>query len=356
MTRHPIHRTARTLIHPTARRVALAASALALGSAAFAADGSFRVERVSFASGGERIVGTLYVPHGVHAKAPGAAAVVTGAWMTIKEQMAGRYAAELAERGVVALAFDFRTWGESGGQPRAMESPRLKTEDIQAAVRFLQGRPEVDGQRIGGLGICASAAYMAQAAATNPLLRSVALVAPWLHDRRIVESVYGGAPSVQALIQAGRAAQAKFESTGQSTLLAAASTTDRTAVMFNVPYYTERERGLVPQWENRFNVASWEGWLTLDAMPVAPQLKAPLLMVHSEAAAIPQGARQFFAQVRAPKRELWLDGVSQFDFYDRTAPVDRSADAVAAHLKAPPGADAQAQAPHGADARVATAR
>lgn len=116
-----------------------------------------------------------------------------------------------------------------------MESPQLKTEDIQAALRFLQSRSEVDGQRIGGPGICASAACMAEAAATNPLLRSVALVAPWLHDRRIVEAVYGGPQSVQALIQAGRAAQSKFEATGQATLLPAASTTDKSAVMFNVP-------------------------------------------------------------------------------------------------------------------------
>jgi uncharacterized protein len=175
---------------------------------------------------------------------------------------------------------------------------------------------------------------MAEAAATTPALRSLALVAPWLHDRAIVNAVYGGEASVQSLIAVAKKAQADFKATGRQTLVPAASSTDKTAVMFNVPYYTERDRGLIPQWENQFNVASWEAWLTLDAMPTAPKLKAPVLMVHSDAAAIPQGARQFYAAVTAPKQQLWLDNVGQFDFYDRTPVVTRAADAVARHFQA----------------------
>jgi uncharacterized protein len=316
----------------TLKPLATAALAATLATAAHAAD--IQIERVTFTSGGQTLVGHLYIPAGVSRTNPGPATVVTGAWMTIKEQMAGRYAREMAERGITALAFDFRSWGESGGQPRSMENPRAKTEDIRAAAAYLASRADVRRDQIAGLGICASAAYMADAAATTPAIRSVALVAPWLHDRSIVHAVYGGEQNVARLIKASREADATFRSTGTATLLPAASTTDKTAVMFNVPYYTERNRGLIPQWENTFNVASWEGWLTLDAMPTAPKLKAPLLMVHSEAAAIPQGAKQFYAQVNAPKTQLWLDNVNQLDFYDREVPVDRAADAAAQHFKA----------------------
>ena len=326
-------------------RTFVASTALAAGLFGTAAQAAadFKVERVSFTSGGQTLSGKLYIPAGVSRANPGQAAVVTGAWMTIKEQMAGRYAQELAQRGIVALAFDFRGWGESAGQPRAMENPAAKTEDIRAAVAFLATRADVNKNSIAGLGICASAAYMAEAAATTPALRSVALVAPWLHDRAIVNAVYGGEQGVASLIKLGRDAETNFKATGQATLLPAASTTDKTAVMFNVPYYTEPSRGLIPQWENKFNVASWEAWLTLDAMPIAPRLKVPLLMVHSEAAAIPQGARQFFAAVSAPKQQLWLDKVGQFDFYDRAAPVKNAADAVAAHFKTSLGAAPVAQ-------------
>lgn len=318
-------------LNATLKVLSVSLCAIGLTGASLAAN--VKTERVTFTSGGETIVGTLFIPAGVSNAKPGEAAVVTGAWMTIKEQMAGRYARELAERGIVALAFDFRSWGESGGQPRAMENPTAKTEDIRAAVAFLATRGEVNKNAISGLGICASAAYMAEAATSSPM-KSVALVAPWLHDRAIVNAVYGGEEGVKTLIDVSRSAQAKYRATNQATLVTAASTTDKSAVMLNVPYYTEKDRGLIPQWENKFNVASWEGWLTLNAMPTASKLKAPLLIVHSEAAAIPQGAKQFYAAVNAPKSQLWIDGVNQLDFYDRAQPVKQAADAVAAHFRA----------------------
>jgi uncharacterized protein len=315
------------------KHIAVAVALASGATLAFADSKGVTMERVSFTSGGETVVGHLYIPAGASASSKAPAAVVTGAWMTIKEQMSGRYAKELAERGVVALAFDFRTWGESGGKQRAMENPTSKTADIQAAVSFLQTRAEVDASRLGGLGICASAGYMAAAAANSPAIKSVSFVAPWLHDAKIVEAVYGGAASVQGLVKESQEAQAKFKATGELTLLPAASTTDKTAVMFNVPYYTEPQRGMIAKWENTFNAASWEGWLKFDAMPYAPRIKQPVLMIHSEAAAIPQGAKQFFSGLQAPKREQWLPNVGQFDFYDGAQPVKAAADSVAAHIK-----------------------
>lgn len=314
----------------------LAGGALATGFAltamSSAVAATFTVERVTFSSGGQTLVGNLYVPSGASQAKPATAAVVTGAWMTIKEQMAGHYAQELAKKGVMALAFDFRTWGESQGQPRAMENPQFKIEDIQAAAAYLASRSDVDRSKIVGLGICASAGYMVEAAARSSTLRSVALVAPWLHDRAIVNAVYGGVDSVEGLIAAGRTAQSTFVRTGQAITLTAASTTDKSAVMFGVPYYTEASRGLLPQWENRFNVASWEPWLTFDAMASASRLKVPLLIVHSEAAAIPQGARQYLHAVTSPKRAVWLDNVGQFDFYDQPAPVKAAIEAALNHF------------------------
>ncbi len=290
-------------------------------------------ERVAFASGEETLVGHLYFPPGYRAGDQLPAVVVTGAWMTVKEQMAGRYARELASRGYAALAFDFRGWGESGGRERQRENPAEKIEDIQAAVAFLATRSEVDPQRIAGLGICASAGYMVGAATRTPALRAVALVAPWLHDADIVRELYGGEEGVERLTRIGREAAASFQDTGEMTLVAAASLTDRSAIMFGVPYYTDADRGMIPQWRNEANLAFWEGWLTFDGIRAAPELRQPIRVVHSDAAAIPHGARRFLARVQAPRSELWLDGVSQFDFYDRPEPVRLSADAVAEHFR-----------------------
>jgi len=310
----------------------LAAASLAAAIASSPAEAAVS-KRVVFESAGQRLVGDLYLPDSYKPGARLPAIVVTGAWMTVKEQMPARYAAELADRGYAALAFDFRGWGQSEGAQRQLESPTLKTEDIAAAAAYLSTRPEVDASRIGGLGICASAGYMAGAVAASPHLRSMALVAPWLHDAPIVEQVYGGRDGVAKLTETGREAAVRFARSGVSTLVPAASVTDERAVMFKAPYYTERERGLIPEWRNEFDLASWEGWLTFDAVSIAPRLGVkPVAMVHSDAAAIPQGARSFYGKLTGAKRELWLDNVGQLDFYDRDAPVTRSADFVAAHF------------------------
>jgi len=290
-------------------------------------------KRVVFESAGQRLVGDLYLPDGYKAGTRLPTVVVTGAWMTVKEQMPARYAAELADRGYAALAFDFRGWGQSEGTERALESPTNKTADIVAAAAYLATRPEVDAARIGGLGICASAGYMAGAVAASPHLKSMALVAPWLHDAAVVDEVYGGREGVTKLIGTGRQAADRFARTGVATTVPAASTTDKTAIMQQAPYYTDRTRGLIPEWENRFNLASWEGWLTFDAVSIAPRIgDKPAAIVHSEAAAIPQGARRFYAGLIGPKRELWLENVGQLDFYDRAEPVTRAADFVARHF------------------------
>lgn len=324
----------------SASLVLASALALALGSDVLA--GEIRTESVSFDSAGDRIAGTLYLPETGTGR-PLEAVVVTGAWITVKEQMPSVYARALAERGYAALVFDFRGWGRSAGAPRHMESPTMKIADIRAAVRYLDGRRDIAG--VHGLGICASAGYMAAVAADTPALRSLSLVAPWLHDAAIVEQVYGGAAGVAALIDTGRAAEAA-QRAGTPRTIPGASKTDRSALMFDVPYYTEPDRGLIPAWDNRFDLASWEGWLRFDAQQYAARIAMPTLIVHSEAAAIPQGAQRFAAALRGPVRELWLENVGQFDFYDREAPVQRSADAVAGLIAAQ---DADASTPPAGD-------
>lgn len=103
--------------------------------------------------------------------------------------------------------------------------------------------------------------------------------------------------------------------------------------MYQAPYYTEKDRGLIPEYDNKFNVASWKGWLTYDALQTAAIQSKPALLIHSESAAIPDGAKQYAERAGDNVTLLMLDGVTQFDFYDQPAAVNTSTKAVVRHFQ-----------------------
>ena len=61
---------------------------------------------------------------------------------------------EMAKRGFIAIAFDPSFTGESGGEPRYMNSPDINTEDFQAAVDYLSAQEDVNSDKISIIGIC----------------------------------------------------------------------------------------------------------------------------------------------------------------------------------------------------------
>ena len=101
---------------------------------------------------GITLAADMYRPKGATGKLP--AIAVCGPFGAVKEQAAGLYAQEMAERGFLTIAFDPSFTGESGGTPRYMTSPDINTEDFSAAVDYLVTNPDVDPQKVGIIGIC----------------------------------------------------------------------------------------------------------------------------------------------------------------------------------------------------------
>jgi hypothetical protein len=77
----------------------------------------------------------------------------------------------LARHGYGALLFDRRGEGESEGDPNAFGWQGER--DIRAAVAFLEGRPDVDPERIGGLGLSVGGEMMIEAAAESSELKAI---------------------------------------------------------------------------------------------------------------------------------------------------------------------------------------
>ena len=131
---------------------------------------------VSFPHDAVTIAGLLYLPLGKVPEGGWPAVAIGHPTGGVKEQTAGVYAVKLAEQGIAALTFDAAYQGESGGEPRYLEDPEVRTEDFSCAVDYLTTRAEVDADRLGILGICASGGYAVHAAETDLRMKAIATV------------------------------------------------------------------------------------------------------------------------------------------------------------------------------------
>ncbi|MEU9963666.1 alpha/beta hydrolase [Streptomyces malaysiensis] len=120
----------------------------------------------------------LYLPDGIDDAAPLRAVVLSTPGSSVKEQIGANYASRLAARGVAALVFDPAHQGQSGGEPRDLEDPYRRGEDISYAIDALSTIPGIAPERIGVLGICAGGGYAVHTARTDHRIKAVGTVVP----------------------------------------------------------------------------------------------------------------------------------------------------------------------------------
>lgn len=282
---------------------------------------------VEFDSQGLRIAGHLYLPAGNNLPA----VVVGHPGSSVKEQSAGLYARKLAENGYAALAFDAAYQGESEGLPRGLEDPAHRIEDHKAAVSFLTTRPEVDADRIGALGICASGGYILNATATDRRIRAVATVSGVDVARQFRLGADGDQdPAVfqgmLAAAAAARTAEARGEGTQYFPLFPATPEQGRELGgehgFEGVEYYCT-PRGEHPRstkalpWQSIDHLALFDAWT---AVPLIGD--RPMLSVIGRRAVTAWMGIDAFQRHTGPKRLVWVDGASHVDLYDKREYVD----------------------------------
>jgi uncharacterized protein len=290
-----------------------------------------RSEPFLFTSGDDRLIGVLHLP----VEQPVAAVVTTGPLTSVKEQATGAYARALAERGFAALAFDHRTFGESGGEPRQFEHPEHKADDVRAAVTGLGANARTRDLPVLAVGICAGAGYMARAVADDPRIYAFAGVAGYYSDAAaFAESSPQG---YQPAIDRGQAAEKRWRETGEAeTIPAVAPDGGDVAMPLREAYeYYGTPRGAVNNYTNGFAVQSLAYTTPFDAQEAAARIRVPFLLVHSEHALSPPLARRFYATVRTSKSELWLESSGQIDFYDDPRLINPAADVIAERFTTP---------------------
>jgi uncharacterized protein len=283
---------------------------------------------ITFTSGRDRLVGVLYLPE----VQPVAAVVTTGPLTSVKEQATGAYARALAERDFAALAFDHRTFGESEGEPRQFEHPEHKAADVRAAVTALGADERTRNLPVAAVGVCAGGGYMARAVADDSRICAFAGVAGYYSDAAAFAT--SSPQEYQAAIERGLAAERRWRATGEAqTIPAVGPDGGDVAMPLHEAYeFYGTPRGAVDNYTNRFAVQSLAYTTPFDAQEAASRIRVPFLLVHSEHALAPPLARKFYAAVRTPKSELWLQSQGQIDFYDDPRLIEPATDAIADHL------------------------
>lgn len=171
------------------------------------------MEKVSFKNlngQGVTMAAIVHLPERFDASRKYAAVVVAHPGGGVKEQTAGLYAKKLAENGLVAIAFDASYQGESTGEPRQLENPSIRTEDISAVIDYLVPLPYVDENRIGAIGVCGGGAYTIHAAMTDHRIKALTSITG-VNFGRLIREGFSNFDPVSALEAMGkqRTAEAK---------------------------------------------------------------------------------------------------------------------------------------------------
>jgi fermentation-respiration switch protein FrsA (DUF1100 family) len=104
---------------------------------------------ITFSSKGLPCRGWLYVPDDLPESQKSPTIVMAHGFSAVKEMMLPDFAERFTAAGFVTLAFDYRYFGDSEGEPRSQLFPLEQVEDVRNAITWVSDQPEVDPQRIG---------------------------------------------------------------------------------------------------------------------------------------------------------------------------------------------------------------
>ncbi|RZJ85620.1 MAG: alpha/beta hydrolase, partial [Chryseobacterium sp.] len=286
------------------------------------------MQKVKFKNRNWDTVANLHLPGNFDQTKQYAAVICVHPGSSVKEQTAGLYAQKLADNGFVALAYDASFQGESGGEPRYLEDPATRVEDIRYAVDYLSTLNFIDEKRIGLLGICAGGGYAANAAMTEKRIKAVATVVGTNIGRAFREIDF-----LETL--QGVSAQRTKEVKGAEpmitnwTLNSAEEATDAGITeldMLDAIDYYRTPRGEYPTANNKLLFSSMANLIVFDAFHLAEVLLTqPLLVIVGDRVgafgSYRDGFDLYYKAISKQKKIHVVKGASHYDLYDKPAAI-----------------------------------
>jgi len=270
-------------------------------------------EEVRFRSGDDECAGVLFQPE-TDAATP--CVVLAHGFGAVKEGGPTRVAERYAEAGFAALAFDYRHFGESGGEPRQLLDIGRQHEDYRAAIGFARELERVDPDRIALWGSSFSGGHVVAVAAGDPRIAAVVSQAPHMDGIATLRSA--GPASVLRLTFAGLIDQVGALSGREPHMLPIVGPPGTTAAMTSpdaLPGYRScYDDGF--EWRNEVagRVALWMA--TYRPGLKAASVRCPLLVQVAADDVITPPAAALEAAARAPRgKTVTYAGLGHFGIY-----------------------------------------
>jgi fermentation-respiration switch protein FrsA (DUF1100 family) len=251
-----------------------------------------------------------------------------------KEQTSSKvYGAALAKEGFVVIAYDASYQGASGGEPRWIEDPTQRVEDISHVIDYAVTLPYVDADRLGLIGVCGGGGYALNATLTEKRIKAVVGITPVNIGRLFREgfSNYDPLGALEAMA-AQRTNEARGGVLQVNELLPASPEAAKAAGLterdvWEATDYYKTARGQQPGGSTRMLFSHAQNTLAWDGLAFTEMLMTQPMMVViggkvGAFGAYRDGMEAYGRSTASKDRQLvLLDDWSHYDLYDKPEPV-----------------------------------
>ena len=285
--------------------------------------GKVNIHPVTYTLNGLKIAANVYTPANYDPAKKYPAVVVAHPNGGVKEQVAGLYAQRLAEQGYITVAADAAYQGASEGQPRNVDKPASRIEDIHGMADFISQYAGVDQQRLGLLGICGGGGYSLAAAQTDKRFQAIATLSMF-NSGRVRRNGYGDSQldTIEQRLQQASAARAQEAAGGEVLYAGDANLTDEQIA--KLPFALYRQ-GYEYYWKTyahpnstfKYTMSSLLDLMRFDATNQIELIDKPLLMIAGSKADSLYMSKEAFPKASGTQdKELFLiDGATHIETY-----------------------------------------
>lgn len=285
--------------------------------------GEVNIHPVAYQLNGLEIAANVYTPANYDPKKTYPAIVVAHPNGGVKEQVAGLYSQRLAALGYITITADAAYQGASGGQPRNVDKPAHRIEDIHGMADYIARYPGVDTTRLGLLGICGGGGYSLAAAQTDKRFKAIATISMF-NSGRVRRNGYVDSQldTIQQRLQQASVARAQEAAGGEVLYSGDANLTDEQIA--GLPFDLYRQ-GYEYYWKThahpgstfKYTTSSLLDLMRWDATHQIELIDRPLLMVAGSMADSLYMSEDAFAMATGTQdKELFkLDGATHIQTY-----------------------------------------